>query len=57
MLSQKAYEIVMKMNGATYKEVANELVEDLAAEESLEINVLFVTKLGKRLAKYQKACV
>lgn len=42
MLSQKAYEIVMKMNGATYKEVANELVEDLAAEESLEINVFFL---------------
>lgn len=35
MLSHKAYEIVTKMNGATYKEVANKLVDELAIEDTV----------------------
>lgn len=46
MLSQKAYEIVSKMNGATYKEVANRLVDELAVEDALEINVKYLFVIG-----------
>ena len=38
-LSQRAYEIVLKMRSASYKEVANKLVDELNSEQELDQEV------------------
>ena len=40
-LSQRAYEIVLNMRSASYKEVANRLVDELNNEQELDNEVLF----------------
>jgi hypothetical protein len=40
-LSQRAYEIVLKMRSASYKEVANKLVDELNSEQELDQEVPF----------------
>ena len=39
-LSQRAYEIVLNMRSASYKEVANKLVDELNSQRELEKGVL-----------------